>query len=347
MRIAIVSVQVPFINGGAELLAYNLKNQLIKKGYNADIVTIPFKWYPEETLMNSMLIAKLIDLNEVNGVQIDKLIVLKFPAYYVNHPNKVLWLLHQHRQIYELWGTEYGDVDTMPHGNALREVIINNDNKCFSEIKNKYTISQTVSDRLLKYNGIKSNPLYHPPINFESLFNSSYENYIFYPSRIDKIKRQYILIESLLFTKSPTKIIFSGSKDGEEYIKIKRFIDKHKLGDRVIFKGVVSEEEKRNLYASALGIYNGPYMEDYGYVTLEAFYSRKPVITLNDSGGPLEFVDDAQNGFVAESTPEIIAEKIDYLYYNKHKAKEYGDAGYEKMLELKINWDHVIEELVK
>jgi glycosyltransferase involved in cell wall biosynthesis len=41
-----------------------------------------------------------------------------------------------------------------------------------------------------------------------------------------------------------------------------------------------------------------PYQEDYGYVTLEAFLSRKPVITARDSGGTLEFVEDGVNGYV-------------------------------------------------
>ena len=34
----------------------------------------------------------------------------------------------------------------------------------------------------------------------------------------------------------------------------------------------------------------GVYDEDYGYITLEAFFAGKPVITHTDSGGPLEFV---------------------------------------------------------
>ena len=42
-----------------------------------------------------------------------------------------------------------------------------------------------------------------------------------------------------------------------------------------------------------------PFGEDsYGYVTLEAFHARKPVVTLSDSGGTLELVRDRRNGLV-------------------------------------------------
>ena len=104
MKIAIATVQVPFITGGAEIHAEMLCRELKKRGYQADIVTIPFKWYPTDTLLNCMLMGRMMDLNEVNGEKIDRVIAMKFPAFYLQHENKVLWLLHQHRQAYDLWG---------------------------------------------------------------------------------------------------------------------------------------------------------------------------------------------------------------------------------------------------
>ena len=43
MKVAIASVQVPFTRGGAEIHAEMLESELKKRGYNADIITIPFK----------------------------------------------------------------------------------------------------------------------------------------------------------------------------------------------------------------------------------------------------------------------------------------------------------------
>ncbi len=128
MKIAIATVQVPFITGGAEILTNLLQHELVKQGHEAEIVSVPFKWYPSETLLNCMIMGRMMDLTEVNGEKIDLVIAMKFPAYYVKHPNKVLWLMHQHRQAYDLWRTEYDDMHTWEDGEFIRKTIISNDN---------------------------------------------------------------------------------------------------------------------------------------------------------------------------------------------------------------------------
>ena len=123
MKIAIAMVQVPFIRGGAEILADMLCNELKNRGHQADIITIPFKWYPSTSILNCMLAGRMLDLSEINGEKIDMVIAMKFPAYYVKHNNKVLWLMHQHRQAYDLWESPYGDMDKWPDGEFVREMI--------------------------------------------------------------------------------------------------------------------------------------------------------------------------------------------------------------------------------
>ncbi len=46
------------------------------------------------------------------------MIGLKFPAYLIPHPDKVLWILHQHRQAYEQWDHPLSDM--VFHGNGQR-----------------------------------------------------------------------------------------------------------------------------------------------------------------------------------------------------------------------------------
>ena len=128
MKIAIATVQVPFITGGAEILTGLLERELVNRGHETEIVSIPFKWYPSETLLNCMLMGRMMDLTEVNGEKIDMVIATKFPAYYVKHPNKILWLMHQHRQAYDLWGTEYGDIQNWEDGEIIKKSILINDN---------------------------------------------------------------------------------------------------------------------------------------------------------------------------------------------------------------------------
>ena len=89
------NVQTPFVRGGAEMLADSLLQALQAAGHTAEIVTMPFKWYPAERIADGMLAARLMEVDQWCGGGIDRLIGLKFPAYLMRHPNKVLWLLHR------------------------------------------------------------------------------------------------------------------------------------------------------------------------------------------------------------------------------------------------------------
>lgn len=346
MKIAIATVQVPFITGGAEILCNMLKDELIKRGHKAEIVTIPFKWYPTKQLVNSMMMGRLMDLSEVNGEKIDKVIVMKFPAYYVKHDNKVMWLMHQHRQAYDLWGTEYSDLTDLPDGEEIRDMIKSCDEKYIPECKKIFTIAATTSKRLKEFNHIDSTPLYHPPLNYEALHCESYGDYIFYASRIDSIKRQRLLVEAAKYIKSDAKIVIAGSGAQKELDYIDKIIKDNKLEDRVKMAGFISEEEKINYYANCLAVYFGAYNEDYGYITLESFFAEKTVIVHKDAGGPLEFVEDGKNGYVIDDNAKAIAKKIDFLYENREKAKELGQNGKKSLLEKNMNWDYVIEQLL-
>jgi glycosyltransferase involved in cell wall biosynthesis len=346
MKVAIASVQVPFITGGAELHAMMLCNELKKRGHQADIITIPFKWYPTTTLLNCMVVGRMMDLSEVNGEKIDRVIALKFPAYFCKHDNKVLWLLHQHRQAYDLWGTEYGDIHKLPDGEYIKRMIVEHDNKYISEAKAVYTNSQNTADRLLKYNGIKGEPLYHPPFNHELMKCEKYSGYIFYSSRIGLIKRQRLLVEAARFVHTDIKILIAGSGSDEELRYINQYIKKYSLKDRVKLLGFISEEEKLMHYANCLAVYFGAFDEDYGYITLEAFFSRKPVIVHHDAGGPLEFVENGKNGYIIEPSAKALAEKIDFLYENRGIAEKMGNAGFQTLQEKHLDWDYVIDKLL-
>ena len=346
MRVAIAMVQVPFITGGAEIHAEMLKNELKKRGHQVDIVTIPFKWYPWETLVNCMTMGRLMDLTEVNGEKIDRVIAMKFPAYYVKHDNKVLWLLHQHRQAYDLWNTPYGDIHNLPNGEEVRQFIKDCDCKYIPEAKKIFTNAQNTSNRLLEYNGIESTPLYHPPLNYEKLHCESYGDYIFYASRIDQIKRQRNLVEAAKYLTSDAQIVIAGSGSKAELDYIDDVIKMNHLEDRVTMAGFISEEEKINYYANCLGVYFGAYNEDYGYITLEGFFSEKPVIVHKDAGGPLEFVEDNYNGYIVDDDPRIIARKIDYLYTHKDEAKRLGQNGRKSLIDKHMDWDYVIDQLL-
>lgn len=346
MRIAIATVQVPFLTGGAEIHCDLLKQELIKRGHKVEVVTIPFKWYPTKQLINSMMMGRMIDLTESCGEKIDKVIALKFPAIYLKHDNKVLWLLHQHRQAYDLWGTQYSDLHLRPDGEEIREMIRSCDNKYIPEAKKIFTNAQTTANRLKEYNGIDAIPLYHPPLNYEKLHCEDYGDYFFYASRIDSIKRQRLLVEAAKYVKSGVKVVLAGGGNKDEIEYINKLIKDNGLENKVTMAGFISEEEKIKYYANCLGVYFGAYNEDYGYITLEGFFSEKPVIVHRDAGGPLEFVKDNENGYIIDDNPEKIAEKMDYLFEHKDEAKRLGENGRKLMDEKNLNWDYVIDQLL-
>ncbi|MFN2508707.1 MAG: glycosyltransferase family 4 protein [Chthoniobacterales bacterium] len=324
----------------------NLRAALVAAGHKAEIVAIPFKWYPPERILETMLACRLLDLEEANGRRIDLVIGLKFPAYLIPHSNKVLWILHQHRTAYEQWDHDLGDMIQYPNGREVRDAIRAADRKLIPEAKRIYSNSQNVRARLQRFCGIDSSPLYHPPLNAEAFRCEQSEDYLLFPSRINRAKRQLLAIQALGRTSSSIQLVFCGESEEVAYdAEIEREIDALGLRDRVRFCGHVKEKEKLTLYARSLGVIYLPFDEDYGYVTLEAMLARKPVITCTDSGGPLEFVLHGVTGLAAVSNPESVARAIDQLVGDKEVAKEMGIAGWQRYHEMNISWETVVAEL--
>ena len=347
MRIVIATAQIPFVSGGAEVLVTNFLEAIRAHGHEADVVALPFKWYPATEIPKQVLMARLVDLSESDGRPIDRVIALKFPAYCVRHPRKVLWLLHQHRAAYDLWGTKDCDLMRFPEGTRVREFVHAVDERFIAEARAVHAISREVVDRLKDFPNVDREPLYPPPERAETFRNEDYGDYVFFPSRISPYKRQLLLVEAMARVRSPIRCVLAGPPtEPDSAFQVEHRRNVLGLGDRVRLVGTVSHEEKVRYYAGALAVFFGPLREDYGLVTLEAFLSHKPVITCTDSGGPLEFVVDGVNGFVVEPDPEAIAAKLDALYFDRQRARSLGDAGFESYQAKGISWEAVLARLL-
>jgi glycosyltransferase involved in cell wall biosynthesis len=346
-RVLIATAQVPFTRGGAELLAEGLRDALLAAGCQAEIVAVPFNPYPPERIPAQMLACRLLDLTESNGQAVDVVIGLKFPAYLVAHPAKVLWLLHQYRMAYDLWGEAYGDLIYAPNGAHVRSAIRQADHQCIPGARGVFTISGNVTRRLREHCGIASTPLYHPPRAAEQFYSEPAEDYLFFPSRIGPLKRQALVVEALAHTRQPVRVHFAGIPDEPaHFAELKLRARELRMADRVAWLGEVSEQEKRQLYARCLGVVYPPHDEDYGYVTLEAMLSAKPVLTCSDSGGPLEFVEPYRTGLVAEPTPQGLAAALDELWTSRAGAAAWGKAGLARYRQLGITWPKVVGRLL-
>ena len=158
-RICICATQVPFSRGGAELLVESLRDQLLARDFEVEVVSVPFAWQPRRQILKSALAWRLLDLTEVAGRRIDLVIGTRFPSYMVQHPNKVVWLIHQFRQVYELMGTRYSDFADLPEDQEVVSMIRTMDRRCLSEARRLCTISQNTADRLQRFLGLEGEVL--------------------------------------------------------------------------------------------------------------------------------------------------------------------------------------------
>jgi glycosyltransferase involved in cell wall biosynthesis len=347
VKILIATVQVPFVRGGAEVVAEGLRQALLADGHEAEITAIPFKWYPPERILEHMLACRLLDLSESSGSRVDRVIGLKFPAYLVNHPNKTLWLLHQHRPAYDLWDSAHGDVIDSPEGRDIRAVILNADRRAFSEMRGLFTISRNVSARVKRYCGHDSTALYPPVQDAERFFCAEAEEYLFFPSRLTPLKRQALVLEALARVRQPVKVRLAGAADYPAYAdELKSLACRLGVQDRVDWLGRISEEEKRQAYARTIGVIFPPVDEDYGLVTVEAMLASKPVLTCSDSGAPLEFVRDGETGLVVGPTAEALAAAMDRLWDDRSQARIWGEAGRAEYDSLGLSWRRVAGSLL-
>ncbi|HET7807291.1 MAG TPA: glycosyltransferase family 4 protein [Gaiellaceae bacterium] len=340
MRIAVCLPQVPFIRGGAEILCERLVDELRERDHQVDLVTVPFKWYPGERVLTQAFLWRLLDLEESDGAPIDLVIATKFPSYAVRHPRKVVWLLHQFRQAYELDGTELGQFDDSAEGRATRRAVHRLDKLALGEARALFATSANVAGRLERSTGLTAEVLPCPPQELPYRCDE-YGDFVLSVGRLDRAKRVDLLLDALAVRPSLQCVI---AGDGPDRGRLEELAERHGLDGRAVFAGRVSDEELTDLYARCLAVFYAPVDEDFGFVPYEAFLAEKPVVTTTDAGGPLEVVRDRANGLVCEPAPAALAEACSWLGENRGSAQEWGQAG-RRVAEL-LSWDRVVERLL-
>jgi glycosyltransferase involved in cell wall biosynthesis len=340
MRVAVCLPQVPFARGGAEIFSDDLVEQLRRHGHEADLVTVPYKWYPAARVLTQAFLWRLLDLEEADGRRIDLVIATKFPSYAVRHPNKVVWLLHQFRQAYELDRTELGQFSESPEDRATRLAVQRLDGVALGEARRVFATSRNVADRLERSTGIAAELMPHPPQELDYRCEE-YGDFVLSVGRLDRSKRVDLMLEAAA-AEPNLKLVVAG--DGPDRERLEGLSARHGLNGRVRFAGRVSEAELADLYARCLAVYYAPVDEDFGMVPYEAFLAEKPVVTTVDAGGPLEVVADRRTGLVCEPRAAAVAEACAWLDGHRDEAQEWGRAGRE--LARRVTWDETIERLL-
>ena len=341
MNILVLHSQVPFVDGGAEVLVRGLARALRAREHTVDVVSLPLSWNPPERLLTTALAWRLLDLRQFNERRVDRVVCTKFPTWAVQHDHKLLWLVHQHRQAYDLHGSALSELGPDAASREIRERVIDIDRAGIGECRQRYSISRNVSDRLRRYLGIQSAPLY-PPVPRAGLRAERYDPFILSVARLDAAKRVRAAVEAVCLGRSALRLEIVG--DGPERAVLEELVITSGAVGRVVFHGRVDDDRLRELYNTCRAVYYAPIDEDYGYTTVEALTAGKPVVTAADSGGVLEFVIDGVTGLVSALDPRNLAATFDQLADEEY-ARVLGTPGRE--LTAPLTWDNVVGALLR
>lgn len=343
MKVVVVTSDVPFIYGGHIVLAEELTKQLNKNGYEAVLWKTPQNKFGHQ--LSAYLANYLTDLTETGyGGKIDAVISLRFPAYAVKHPKHICWLNHRMREYYDLW---YKFCANLSFLNLIKEnvrkfIIHRIDTYLLKHnVKKLFAQSKNIQNRLRKWGKIESEVLYPPAVERVYRFDK-YGEYILIPSRLYELKRVDLAIKALPYVRNKElSLMIVG--EGPEIDKLIQLTRNLKIEDRVKFMNRLSDEELVDVYAKCLAVFYGPLNEDYGLVTLEAFSSKKAVITCSDCGGVTELIENNENGMIVDADEKMIAAAFDTIS-NKSIAEKLGHNGY--ILSKKYSWKEIIQKLL-
>jgi len=323
MRIVVASTYVPFRKGGELTVVHHLAAALSARAYQVETVLVPLD-SQRPAIMEETLAIRSLDLTESSGNKIDLLITLRTPAHAIRHPNKVAWCCQHHRR-------PGFDVCYLPEARRI------------------YATSKAVAKRLKQSSDIDVHGVVYPCLFQPERFHSAdFGDYFLYVSRLYPCKRQALAIQAMKYVRSPFRLVLAGQAEPAAYAaELQRLVRLLDLEDRVQLLGWVSEGEKATLLANACAaLYLPTDADSCGYATLEAFQARKPVITLADSGGPTEVIEDAFNGLIVEPQAEALAAAMEKLWAAKMKAALMGRNAFDTIRLHNIGWERVLEALV-
>ncbi|MFL9870950.1 glycosyltransferase family 4 protein [Paraburkholderia megapolitana] len=334
----------PFVWGGAEELAENLRKNLILAGHDSEVLRIPFQWEPASVIPSQMMMVRALEIFNV-----DKVIALKFPAFYIRHPDKTLWLLHQYRQAYDLFDAGQTNLPRGPEGDDIRSLIRNADNEAFTESRRIFTNSEVTRRRLDHYNGFEATVLL-PPINDPELFpGGPTGDYIFAGGRINGMKRQHLLLDAMAHASMNVRLIIAGPPDTPaDAAQLQAAVDRLDLADRVrLDMRFLPRETYAEYLNHAAAVAYLPFDEDsLGYVAMEAATSAKALITTTDSGGILGLVKARETGWIAEPDAKSLAEAMNAVYIDKVHTRSLGKQARELWNSFGITWPKTVETLL-
>jgi glycosyltransferase involved in cell wall biosynthesis len=342
MRIAVVTSSPPMAEGGHMVIARELTRALREAGHEAHIIVTPQNRFGRQA--SAYLATWLTDLTSSEGRPIDQVISLRYPSYAVRHRRHVCWLNHTMREYYDLWDSFSATLSPKARlKERLRKTFIHAaDRYLLTHLSRLFVQSKTVQQRMAVWQSVNSTILY-PPAPQRDYRCDGYGPVFLFVSRLTRLKRADLLVRALATPPANAlRLVIAG--DGEERSVLEQLAGELGVADRITFAGRLSEDQLLDQLATCRAVCFPPFQEDYGFVTVEAFASRKAVVTCRDSGGPAELVRDGVNGFVVEPTPDALGRAMRRLADDPALAERMGSAAHEAGALL--TWPDTVRQLV-
>ncbi len=174
-----------------------LAEELKKKGHKVDYLFLP---YYKDSLA---LIEQIVAYSSLKIDDSDMLITIGYPACFIPHNNKFIYLMDRSSRFFEYYNCQYGVLDT-PQYSRIKKNVIDIEKKCFSSCRKLICNSNILKKDIKKCHNIDSYVAYLPVIDIDITYDFE-----------DRIREPYIIKESYLLPEERLEIIFKAIKGSE------------------------------------------------------------------------------------------------------------------------------------
>lgn len=381
MKIAIVApCAVPYVVGGAEKLWWGLASHLNERtGHQAELIKLPSPEADLAALIRGYEMFAALDLSGFDAV-----ISGKYPAWIVEHPRHICYMLHRLRGLYDCYpGAPEVPAALAAHPSvAMLRAFMRRHRKARNALPEFFgrwseILAGERPEGLLDFPG----PLAREMVHWLDDIALAPERIVRYAaiSRAVAERPGYFPegAEVAVAHPPPHREMSPGQRFDHFYTvsrldgpkRVALIVEAMRLvrgdvplliggtgpeeaalkalaaGDaRIRFEGFQSDEQVRESYRNALAVPFVPWQEDYGLIAAEALQCGKPVVTATDTGGVRELVDDGVSGFVCEPTAQGLAAAMQRLVDEPGLAESLGRNGRERGA--RITWEAVASALL-
>ncbi len=154
MRILIATSALPFAGGGNRVIAEELLRTARQAGHQAEILITPQNPYGRQGA--AYMATLMTDVSQGDdGLPVDRVISLRYPAFSLRHPRHVCWLNHRMREFDDLWPAHWAALSSWGRAKGVvrRAMLSGFDRRAFRRLHRLFVQSETLRRRVLAWDG--------------------------------------------------------------------------------------------------------------------------------------------------------------------------------------------------